>query len=300
MNLALKKRNLHFLMFFLACLFGFSASAMQEYGTASVYSSRFQGSRTANGEVFNHNQYTASHRTLPFGSLIKITRTDNGKAVIVRINDRGPFVNERITDLSKAAASKLNISGENDEIRVKIEVVTDKKAPLGSISSDNSFRPAVLASDRPINVPMPESFESVTSKGLEFNNIPREYHKKSRTIKSTPTVTVKSPASTIPSMKAIPKEYSKTGVYAVKGTNKPTVRFAIQVASLNNHANMEKKVADLQGKYFDNVLVNIVNVKNSTPIYKILLGPFQNEAAAKVYLQNMRKKNMNGFIVNIK
>ena len=85
------KRKSNFILLILACFIS-TAVLAAETGLASVYSVKFQGSRTANGEVFNHNQYTAAHRTLPFNTLVKITRTDNGKSVVVRINDRGPFV----------------------------------------------------------------------------------------------------------------------------------------------------------------------------------------------------------------
>ena len=84
------------------------ALAFTETGLASVYSSRFQGSKTANGEIFNHDEFTAAHRSLPFGAMVRITRTDDGKSVIVRINDRGPFVSAHVTDLSRAAALKLD------------------------------------------------------------------------------------------------------------------------------------------------------------------------------------------------
>ena len=99
----------------------------QEYGLASVYSATFQGKRTASGELFNHNDFTAAHQRYPFGSYVRITRIDNGKWVIVRINDRGPFVNKRLTDLSKAAALKLGFMREKEEIRVKLELVNNSR-----------------------------------------------------------------------------------------------------------------------------------------------------------------------------
>ena len=99
----------------------------QEFGLASVYSATFQGKRTASGELFNHNDFTAAHQKYPFGSLIKITRIDNGKWVIVRVNDRGPFVNRRLTDLSQAAALKLGVTHEKEEVRVKLELVNNTR-----------------------------------------------------------------------------------------------------------------------------------------------------------------------------
>lgn len=78
-------------------------------GTASYYGKAHHGKRTASGERFNQNALTAAHRTLPFGTRVKVTNLDNGRSVVVRINDRGPFGRGRIIDLSKAAAEQLNM-----------------------------------------------------------------------------------------------------------------------------------------------------------------------------------------------
>ncbi len=117
----------------------------QEYGIASVYSATFQGKRTASGELFNHSNFTAAHQKYPFGSMVKVTRIDNGKWVIVRINDRGPFVNKRLTDLSKAAALKLGVNDEKEEINVKLELMSGRNAEIsqtqGKTGSTNSTEP---------------------------------------------------------------------------------------------------------------------------------------------------------------
>jgi len=78
-------------------------------GTASWYGKDFHGKRTSNGETYNMNNMTAAHKTLPLGVFIKVKNTDNGRETIVRVNDRGPFVKERILDLSYAAAKQLGV-----------------------------------------------------------------------------------------------------------------------------------------------------------------------------------------------
>ena len=80
-----------------------------EDGVASWYGPGFHGKTTANGEKFNTNHFTAAHRTAPFGTRIKVVNTSNGKSVIVRINDRGPYAKNRIIDLSQAAARELDM-----------------------------------------------------------------------------------------------------------------------------------------------------------------------------------------------
>lgn len=80
-----------------------------ETGTASWYGEAFQGRPTANGEVFDMNQVSAAHKTLPLPSMVEVTNLDNGRSLTVRVNDRGPFVDGRIIDLSKEAADELGV-----------------------------------------------------------------------------------------------------------------------------------------------------------------------------------------------
>ncbi len=78
-------------------------------GKASYYGNEFHGSKTANGEIFDNNDFTCAHFSLPFNSIVKVINTKNNKSVIVRVNDRGPFVRKRVIDLSVAAAKKINM-----------------------------------------------------------------------------------------------------------------------------------------------------------------------------------------------
>ncbi|RKX71460.1 hypothetical protein DRP53_01395 [candidate division WOR-3 bacterium] len=100
------------------CLTGSSSS----YGKASWYGKEFHGKRTASGEIFNMYAFTAAHRTLPFGTKVRVTNLANGKSVVVKINDRGPFVRGRIIDLSYAAAKKIGLV-RMGVAKVKIEVL---------------------------------------------------------------------------------------------------------------------------------------------------------------------------------
>jgi len=90
-------------------------------GKASYYANKFHGRKTASGEVFDENKMTAAHKTLPFGTIVKVTNISNNKSVIVKINDRGPFVSGRIIDLSRAAAEALGmISAGVTEVLVRV------------------------------------------------------------------------------------------------------------------------------------------------------------------------------------
>lgn len=98
-----------------------------QYGMASYYSNKFNGRKTANGEIFNNLKLTAAHNTLPLGTYVRVTNLRNGRTVVVKINDRLHRRNKRVIDLSRAAASKLGFI-KSGLTRVKIEVL-GKKPP---------------------------------------------------------------------------------------------------------------------------------------------------------------------------
>ena len=100
----------------LGCALGSAPAAAEETkplqkGVASWYGPGFHGKKTANGERFNTNDLTAAHKTLPFGTQLRVTNERTGKSVVVRINDRGPYAHGRMIDLSKAAAEAVGIEG---------------------------------------------------------------------------------------------------------------------------------------------------------------------------------------------
>lgn len=94
---------------------------LTEEGTASYYSTGFNGKRTASGEIFNKNAYTAAHNTFPFGTLLRVTNLSNNESVEVTVNDRGPFAKGRIIDLSEAAARAIGmIQTGTAEVRIEV------------------------------------------------------------------------------------------------------------------------------------------------------------------------------------
>ncbi len=99
----------------------FGQSFCTEEGKASYYGSRFNGRKTANGEIFRMNELTAAHPHLPFNTLVKVTNIQNNKSVIVRINDRGPFSKSRIIDISKSAAVEIDMV-KRGVAHVKVEL----------------------------------------------------------------------------------------------------------------------------------------------------------------------------------
>ncbi|AWW30108.1 septal ring lytic transglycosylase RlpA family protein [Echinicola strongylocentroti] len=97
------------LFLFSSCVATRPSSNRVEKGQASYYANKFNGRKTASGERYQPGKMTAAHRSLPFGTVVKVKNLRNGKTVKVRINDRGPFVRGRIIDLSKKAARQLDM-----------------------------------------------------------------------------------------------------------------------------------------------------------------------------------------------
>lgn len=110
-----------------ACAPAFSSVPNAAEGIASWYGPGFEGNLTANGEVFDSGLLTAAHQTLPFDTLVRVTNLNNGLAVVVRINDRGPFVGGRIIDLSRAAAERIDMLGSGTA-PVRLELLDDMPA----------------------------------------------------------------------------------------------------------------------------------------------------------------------------
>ncbi len=103
----------------LTILFLSSCAYATRKGLASYYADSYEGKTTANGEIYRQNKITAAHKTLPFGTKVEVTNLSNNKSVVVRINDRGPYVNGRIIDLTKAAAKEIDMLGAG-VVKVKI------------------------------------------------------------------------------------------------------------------------------------------------------------------------------------
>ncbi|MCF8480119.1 MAG: septal ring lytic transglycosylase RlpA family protein [Rhodospirillum sp.] len=96
-----------------------------EEGEASWYGPQFHGKRTANGEIFDMNRLTAAHRTLPMPSFVQVTNLENGRRIKVKVNDRGPFANDRIIDLSRASAQALGFEKQG-RTKVRVEILPEE------------------------------------------------------------------------------------------------------------------------------------------------------------------------------
>ncbi len=139
----------------------------RETGIASWYGPGFDGKRTANGEIYDQNAMTAAHRTLPMPSLVRVTNLENGRTLKVRINDRGPFKNGRIIDLSHRAASLLGFTGKGTA-KVRVEILAPESRQLAAIAQQkdaNAIAPEAAPMVAVTEVPLEPVKNQSTAKG---------------------------------------------------------------------------------------------------------------------------------------
>ena len=125
-----------------------------ETGIASWYGEQFHGKYTANGEVFDLNQMTAAHRTLPMPTVVRVTNLENGRSIEVRVNDRGPYARGRIIDLSRRAAQLLGFEGQGTA-KVRVQIDVPASIQVASLAGRRGVEPALAAaSPAPQAVPV--------------------------------------------------------------------------------------------------------------------------------------------------
>lgn len=145
-----------------------------ETGIASWYGEDFNGKRTANGERYNMNTLTAAHRTLPLPCIVKVTNLQNGRSVVVRVNDRGPYVKDRIIDLSKHGAQLLGYIGQGTT-KVKVEIMAkESKALKAAMLNEPQAQQQEALAAAESAIPAPSLYES----SAEREEISREESEK--------------------------------------------------------------------------------------------------------------------------
>lgn len=257
---------------FLTCLLTsfLTVSAQKaEFGLASYYGKNFQGSKTASGESYDKDELTAAHRTLPFNTIIKVTRLKNGKSVEVRVNDRGPFREGHRVDLSKAAASKLDLIKIGKD-RVKIEVV--------KLVGKTKAEPLAKA---PKKTEKSKNTAKSITKEVAKRDVPKEYNK------ATKKKVVKEAVSS--------NKNGPNGLFKLEAMMHDKAGYGIQVGNFSDFKLLVNEAAKLRKKGFKNVLVSIEDDK-----YKLILAPFEDIKTAQVYKKDLKRRyKINGFMINL-
>lgn len=236
------------------------SAQITEVGIASFYADKFDGKTTASGEIFRQNKLTAAHRTLPFGTVVKVTNLDNNLSVEVTINDRGPFVEKRIIDLSKAAAEKLKYVS-NGTASVKLEVLSLPESAARTAEADNSTK----TSSTPV-WPGKQSQEPV----LQTSN--------------NGTANVEERQTQVTEVAAPANEYFK-----IESTPIQPKGYGVQLASYQEAANLVKRCAEIKSMVGKDIMIQIGD-KNGVKVYRIIAGPFETREKA----ENFNKK-LDGF-----
>ncbi len=229
-------------------------------GVASWYGPNFHGGKTANGEYYDMTTMTAAHKTLPMNTRVRVTNLDNGMSTIVRINDRGPFVNNRIIDLSQAAAEAIGMI-KKGTARVELEVV-DYDIQVDQYRYNKPF-PTATSSIETVITPPPPVEESIT---------PIEKSSPSSVNATTQVVTH-------------PKESAPQASPSLKSQ-----KFKIQILSSTNHQKareIAKKYATIDDNHQTQVIGKSVM---GQPLYRVYVKNFKSVDEARAFIKRQKLK----------
>lgn len=248
-------------------------------GEASWYGPGFHGRKTASGERFNTNDLTAAHKTLPFGTVLKVTNLSNDKFVIVKINDRGPFIRGRIIDLSKAAKDEIGMGGTT-QVRLEVYVPEEEveETPV-DLTPLNLFE-ETLASKSKVFI---EYFEDATNgnhaglTGEDLNNIFKNF--------KTVRIKVLTPDAKTANSKMYQevKEPNALSYFDITNRVKFLTGYTIDLGLFTDKTEAEKLIGLLESENFTTLYFEEIHNQNSVK-YRLLTGNYETyEGAAKDY-----------------
>jgi rare lipoprotein A len=262
----------------------------QEFGYASYYSDEYNGSETAYGEIYDRGKMTAAHKMHPLGTRLRVTRLDTKKSVIVRVNDRGPYLKGRIVELSYAAAKQLGMLNDG-QVEVKVEVVGQEVAKR----EEPKTNPIAVPTTNTGEVAKPTTTANTTPPPapVETKPVPVEVAEKKVNVVAAPVKP--STKLQVDKNKLVRGDMGTSGLFQIAIAHSDKKGFGVQVAMVSSYESMMEKVAELQGKWFDNILISMDGGKK----FRVILGPFDTEGSAKAYDNNLKKKRIDGFVVNL-
>ncbi len=267
------------------------SSKLEEYGIASYYADAFHGKKTANGERFDMNDLTCAHKSLPFGTLVRVTRLDNGQYITVRVNDRGPYTKGFVIDLSKRAAEKLGmIKTGTTKVRLEVVGTTESREFSGEpVMYSSTERPAVA---KPASMP-------VTPVRPDLKVMPVSKPEKIEAKKVTKVTPVEHGKPEIKAFKTVTgKDFKQFDLYKIELKRPAKSGFGVQVETLTNAENVFATVAKLQSS-FDNILMSIEPGAGDKPVYKLIVGPYSSKEKADSASKSLKKKGYKGFTVSL-
>lgn len=273
-----------------------------EYGIASYYSDLFHGKPTASGVLYDKAKLTAAHKTLPFGTVVTVTHLENKKSVQVTVNDRGPFISGRIIELSRAAAQQIDLLTEG-AARVKVTV----SKPAETEAEEET--PVIAATTQPAETPQEmeapvtriESEKKTEAKPAEDKKVAAQAAKSAPKVNQKPSASEKSevaPESSSVLVRGV-QDFQPYDLYEVELKRPEKKGYGVQVAALSSQEALFRKISELQGEWFENILISVEKGKDGV-LYKIMLGPFATQKEANNYKSNLKKKKkISGFVVDL-
>ncbi|MFK8005890.1 MAG: septal ring lytic transglycosylase RlpA family protein [Saprospiraceae bacterium] len=273
-----------------------------QYGQASYYSDAYHGKKTASGAKYDKNKMTCAHNDYAYGTMLKVTHLENKKSVVVKVIDRGPYIKGRIVDLSRAAASKIGLI-QDGIAQVKIELVKTKSDELTSkgAKKPDEYSPPTNTR-RSVEETIKKGNARATDASKSTSKVPVATKKtapKKDVVapKPAPTTSSKGAAKmALPMMNA--SDFKNAELFQISILKPRKEGFGVQVASLSDYDGVLKKVAELQGKWFSNILVSTEKVDRGNNVYKIILGQFETREQANSYKKDLKKnKRISGFVI---
>ena len=246
-----------------------------ESGIASWYGSKFHKKKTANGEIFDMNGVSAAHRTLPLPSLVRVTNLNSGRAINVRVNDRGPFVNGRIIDLSRRAAQLLGFERAGTA-PVRVEILASESKLLAENLQDKAPYRTTDEPKKPVSAPT----ISVTSKALPPPNGAKAIKPQSEKFKILPV-----PVKPIKRDRTIPQVQKIDGRVTYTPLSKKPEIF-VQAGAFEKFQNAHKLRAVL--KQLGPTKISQVNI-SARPFFRVRIGPLSDVEKADMILAKMLK-----------
>ena len=240
----------------------------EETGIASWYGPNFHNKMTANGEIFDQNDVTAAHRTLPLPSVVRVTNLENGRALVVRVNDRGPFAHGRIIDMSRRSAQLLGFERQGTA-KVRVEILPEESRIMAEAYRNG--RPIQLASlNTPaakVPVPAPNAAPSVPVSKGSVSAIPG-----SVTLTPPPAPVSPSAVSSSPAAQgsAVDLAAKSTDISAVIQTVPEQTEIFVQAGAFTNATNADKLTQILAS--VGPVTISPREVKGKY-FYRVRLGP---------------------------
>ncbi|WP_116124407.1 septal ring lytic transglycosylase RlpA family protein [Lewinella sp. IMCC34183] len=275
----------------------------KQSGLASYYSAEYNGAETAYGVIYDQRELVAAHKAYPFNSTVRVTNEENGQSVTVRIIDKGPFIRGRIIEVSERAAGELGMLGQRT-VPVELTLLsTPDQRPVRTTDSETR-RPAASESTSPPTTPaaatrsVPPPTDPAPAPDLTAA-APPPRPSPSPEPAATPTPPRPSaPRSAAPRRAQRAKTFGP-GLYRIALDEPEAGRFGVQVGSYRSLESALDKVAELQGRYFDDILLH--KIAGSTPgdaTYKVILGPFPDQPSAQNYASDLKSRyQIQGFTV---